>query len=165
MAAIKSLFSAGAGKVKEVSGLQLNDGATAFDVTLPISSDSSISGSSLSAGMGLIDGGSLNIGSADTAVTAFATYGASNNDKLTTQGYVDNAVAVIASGISLQDFTVSAKTGLVVGKVVALGSGVNAPLVLADKDADLTSNAIGIIKTISRHHDPMLSVVITTPIE
>ena len=147
MAAIKSLFSAGAGKVKEIAGLQLNDGGTQFDVTLPISSNASITGSSLSAGAGLIDGASLNIGSAAVAVDGFST-GVADNDKLTTKGYVDDAVAVIASGVSLQDFTVSSASGLAAGNVVALGSGTNAPLVLADKDADLASNAIGVIKTI-----------------
>ena len=148
MAAIKSLFSAGAGKVKEIAGLQLNDGGTQFDVTLPISSNASITGSSLSAGAGLIDGASLNIGSAAVAVDGFST-GVADNDKLTTKGYVDDAVAVIASGVSLQDFTVSSASGLAAGNVVALGSGTNAPLVLADKDADLTSNAIGVIKAIN----------------
>ena len=148
MAAIKSLFSAGAGKVKEIAGLQLNDGGTQFDVTLPISSNASITGSSLSAGAGLIDGASLNIGSAAVAVDGFST-GVADNDKLTTKGYVDDAVAVIASGVSLQDFTVSSESGLAAGNVVALGSGTNAPLVLADKDADLTSNAIGVIKAIN----------------
>jgi hypothetical protein len=147
MAAIKSLFSAGAGKVKEIAGLQLNDGGTQFDVTLPISSNASITGSSLSAGVGLIDGGTLNIGSAAVAVDGFST-GAADNDKLTTKGYVDDAVSVIASGVSLQTFTVADEAGLAVGNVVALGSGANAPLVLADKDDTLTSNAIGVIKTI-----------------
>ena len=31
---------------------------------------------------------------------------------------------------------------------MCLGNGTNAPLVIADKDADLTTNAIGVIKTI-----------------
>ena len=31
---------------------------------------------------------------------------------------------------------------------MCLGTGTNAPLVIADKDADLTTNAIGVIKTI-----------------
>jgi len=151
MAAIKSAFSAGAGKVKEVAGLQLSDGGTQFDVTLPIVSTAAISGTDLTAS-GLVTGDTLNIGAATTAADGFAISSDSaggGDSKLATAGYVDAQVSVIASGVSLQDFTVSAKTGLVVGKVVALGSGVNAPLVLADKDADLTSNAIGIIKTIS----------------
>jgi hypothetical protein len=147
MAAIKSLFSAGAGKVKEVAGLELNDGGTQFDVTLPISSDSAITGSSLSAGVGLIDGGSLNIGSAAVAVDGFST-GTADNDKLTTKGYVDDAVSGISSGVSLQNFTVAANTGLEAGQIVCLGTGTNAPLVIADKDADLTTNAIGVIKTV-----------------
>jgi hypothetical protein len=58
-------------------------------------------------------------------------------------------MAVIASGVSLQDFTVSSASGLATGNIVALGSGTNAPLVLADKDLDLTSNAIGVIKAIN----------------
>ena len=148
MASIKSVFSAGAGKVKEIAGLQYNDAAGgSLDVTLPISSNASITGSSLSAGVGLIDGGTLNIGSAAVAVDGFST-GTADNDKLTTKGYVDDAVSVIASGVSLQTFTVADETGLAVGNVVALGSGPNAPLLLADKDADLASNAIGVIKTI-----------------
>ena len=149
MASIKSVFSAGAGKVKEIAGLQYNDAAGgSLDVTLPISSDSAITGASLSAGVGLIDGGSLNIGSAATAVTAFAI-GAADNDQLSTKGYVDDAVAGVSAGISLQDFTVADATGLAAGKVVALGSGTNAPLVLADKDTDAASNAIGVIKSIA----------------
>jgi hypothetical protein len=148
MASIKSVFSAGAGKVKEIAGLQYNDAAGgSLDVTLPISSNASIAGSSLSAGVGLIDGGSLNIGSAAVAVDGFST-GAADNDKLTTKGYVDDAVADISAGVSLQNFTVAANTGLAVGQIVCLGTGTNAPLVIADKDADLTTNAIGVIKTI-----------------
>jgi len=152
MAAIKSAFSAGAGKVKEVAGLQLNDGGTQFDVTLPVVSTAAITGtaitgSSLSAGAGLIGGGSLNINSAATSVTAFAT-GTADNDQLSTKGYVDDAVSGIASGVSLQAFTVASVTGLAEGNVVCLGAGTNAPLKLANKDADLDSNAIGVIKTI-----------------
>jgi hypothetical protein len=148
MAAIKSAFSAGAGKVKEVAGLQLGDGGTQFDVTLPVVSTAAITGSSLSAGVGLIDGGSLNIGSAATAVTAFAI-GTADNEQLSTKGYVDDAVAGVSAGVSLQAFTVASASGLAVGNVVCLGGGTNAPLALADKDADLTSNAIGVIKSIA----------------
>jgi hypothetical protein len=151
MASIKSVFSAGSGKVKEVAGLQLNDGGTQFDVTLPISSDSAITGASLSAGVGLIDGGSLNIGSAASAATSFAvtaTPAGGGDTALATAGYVDAQVAVIASGVSLQTFTVAATTNLAAGQVVCLGAGTNAPLARADKDADLTSNAIGVIKSI-----------------
>jgi hypothetical protein len=150
MAAIKSAFSAGAGKVKEVAGLQLSDGGTQFDVTLPISSDSAISGSDLTAS-GLVTGATLNIGAAALAADGFAisTDAAGEGDsKLATAGYVDAQVSVIASGVSLQAFTVASATGLAVGNVVCLGAGTNTPLALADKDADLTSNAIGVIKTI-----------------
>jgi len=147
MASIKSVFNAGAGKVKEVAGLQYNDAAGgSLDVTLPISSDSAISGSDLTAS-GLVTGATLNIGAAAVAVDGFST-GTADNDKLTTKGYVDDAVSVISSGVSLQDFTVASATGLAEGKIVCLGTGTNAPLVIADKDADLTTNAIGVIKTI-----------------
>jgi hypothetical protein len=152
MASIKSVFSAGAGKVKEIAGLQYNDAAGgSLDVTLPIASTAGITGTSLSAGVGLIDGGSLNIGSAAVAADGFAvaaTSAGEGDSKLATAGYVDAQFAAIASGVSLQTFTVADETGLAVGNVVALGSGPNAPLVLADKDGDLTSNAIGVIKTI-----------------
>ena len=146
MAAIKSLFNAGSGKVKEVAALQLNDGGTQFDVTLPISSNSAISGSDLTAS-GLVTGATLNIGGAAVAVDGFSI-GEANNDTLTTKGYVDDAVSVISSGVSLQDFTVASATGLAEGQIVCLGTGTNAPLVIADKDADLTTNAIGVIKNI-----------------
>jgi len=147
MASIKSVFNAGAGKVKEVAGLQYNDAAGgSLDVTLPILSDSAISGSDLTAS-GLVTGATLNIGAAEVAVDGFST-GTADNDTLTTKGYVDDAVSVISSGVSLQNFTVAAATGLAVGKIVCLGTGTNAPLVIADKDADLTTNAIGVIKTI-----------------
>ena len=147
MASIKSVFNAGAGKVKEVAGLQYNDAAGgSLDVTLPISSDSAISGSDLTAS-GLVTGATLNIGAAAVAVDGFST-GAADNDTLTTKGYVDDAVSVISSGVSLQNFTVASATGLAEGKIVCLGTGTNAPLVIADKDADLTTNAIGVIKTI-----------------
>jgi hypothetical protein len=144
------VFSAGAGKVKEITGLQYND-AGSLDVTLPISSDSSITGSSLSAGIGLIDGGSLNIGAADVAATSFAvaaTPAGGGDTALATAGYVDAQVSVIASGVSLQKFTVAATTNLAVGQAVCLASGTNAPLARADKDSDLASNAIGIIQLI-----------------
>jgi len=150
MASFKSVFSAGAGKVKEITGLQYND-AGSLDVTLPISSDSSITGSSLSAGIGLIDGGSLNIGAADVAATSFAvaaTPAGGGDTALATAGYVDAQVSVIASGVSLQKFTVAATTNLAVGQAVCLASGTNAPLARADKDSDLASNAIGIIQLI-----------------
>jgi hypothetical protein len=152
MASIKSVFSAGAGKIKEIAGLQYNDAAGgSLDVTLPIASDSSITGSSLSAGVGLIDGGSLNIGAADVAATSFAvaaTPAGGGDTALATAGYVDAQVSVIASGVSLQKFTVAATTNLAVGQAVCLASGTNAPLARADKDSDLASNAIGIIKLI-----------------
>lgn len=162
MAAIKSAFSAGAGKVKEVAGLQYNDAAGgSLDVTLPIVSTAAITGTaitgtavtgtSLSAGAGLATAGSLNIGSAAAAATSFAvaaTSAGGGDTALATAGYVDAQVSVIASGVSLQAFTVASAAGLAVGNVVCLGAGTNAPLALADKDADLTSNAIGVIKTI-----------------
>jgi hypothetical protein len=152
MASIKSVFSAGAGKVKEIAGLQYNDAAGgSLDVTLPISSNSAITGSSLSAGSGLIGGGSLNIGSAAVAADGFAVAASSAGEgdtKLATAGYVDARIAGVAAGVSLQNFTVAAATDLAVGKVVALGAGTNAPLVLADKDTDAASNAIGVISAI-----------------
>jgi hypothetical protein len=151
MASIKSVFSAGAGKVKEIAGLQYNDAAGgSLDVTLPISSTASITGDSLAATNG-ITGAELNIGSAAVAADGFAvaaTSAGEGDSKLATAGYVDAQFAAIASGVSLQTFTVADETGLAVGNVVALGSGTNAPLVLANKDGDLTSNAIGVIKTI-----------------
>ena len=152
MASIKSVFSAGAGKVKEIAGLQYNDAAGgSLDVTLPISSTASISGDSLAATNG-ITGAELNIGSAAVAADGFAisTDAAGEGDsKLATAGYVDAQVSVIASGVSLQDFTVAATTNLAAGQVVCLGGGDNTPLARADKDADLTSNAIGVIKSIN----------------
>ena len=152
MASIKSVFSAGAGKVKEIAGLQYNDAAGgSLDVTLPISSTAAISGTDLTAS-GLVTGATLNVGAAALAADGFAisTDSAGGGDsKLATAGYVDAQMAVIASGVSLQDFTVSSATGLTVGNVVALGSGANAPLVLADKDTNAASNAIGVIKAIN----------------
>ena len=152
MASIKSVFSAGAGKVKEIAGLQYNDAAGgSLDVTLPISSNASITGDSLAATNG-ITGAELNIGAAALAADGFAisTDAAGSGDsKLATAGYVDAQMAVIASGVSLQDFTVAATTNLAAGQVVCLGSGTNAPLARADKDDTLTSNAIGVIKSIN----------------
>ena len=152
MASIKSVFSAGAGKVKEIAGLQYNDAAGgSLDVTLPISSTAAISGTDLTAS-GLVTGATLNVGAAALAADGFAisTDSAGGGDsKLATAGYVDAQMAVIASGVSLQDFTVSSASGLAVNNVVALGSGTNAPLVLADKDTNAASNAIGVIKAIN----------------
>ena len=152
MASIKSVFSSGAGKLKEIAGLQYNDaGSGSLDVTVAISSTAGITATGLSAGAGLIDGASLNIGSAAVAATSFAvaaTAAGGGDTALATAGYVDAQVSVIASGVSLQKFTVAATTNLAVGQAVCLGSGTNAPLARADKDADLTSNAIGIIQLI-----------------
>lgn len=152
MASIKSVFSGGQGKLKEIAGLQYNDaGSGSLDVTVAISSTSPISADSLAATNG-ITGAELNIGAAALAADGFAisTDAAGGGDsKLATAGYVDAQMAVIASGVSLQDFTVAATTNLAAGQVVCLGSGTNAPLARADKDADLTSNAIGIIKSIN----------------
>jgi hypothetical protein len=151
MASIKSVFSAGAGKVKEIAGLQYNNAASgSLDVTLPISSSAAISGTDLTAS-GLITGATLNIGSAAAAATSFAvavTSAGAGDTALATAGYVDAQVSGIASGVSLQAFTVTSATGLAVGNVVCLGAGANAPLKLADKDTDADSNAIGVIKTI-----------------
>jgi hypothetical protein len=153
MASIKSVFSAGAGKVKEIAGLQYNDeGSGSLDVTVAISSTAGITATGLSAGAGLIDGATLNIGSAAVAADGFAVAASSAGEgdtKLATAGYVDAQVAGISAGVSLQNFTVAAATGLAVGKVVALGAGTNAPLVLADKDTDAASNAIGVISAIN----------------
>ena len=152
MASIKSVFSAGAGKVKEIAGLQYNDAAGgSLDVTLPISSSADITGANLSAGVGLVTAGSINVGTAAAAATSFAvaaTSAGAGDTALATAGYVDAQVSVISSGVSLQNFTVASATGLAAGKIVCLGAGTNAPLVIADKDADLTTNAIGVIKTI-----------------
>jgi hypothetical protein len=152
MASITSVFSSGAGKVKEIAGLQYNDAAGgSLDVFLPIVSSAAISGTDLTAS-GLVTGATLNVGAAALAADGFAisTDGSGGGDsKLATAGYVDAQVSVIASGVSLQDFTVAATTSLAAGQVVALGGGTNAPLVRADKDADLTSNAIGVIKSIN----------------
>jgi len=152
MAVIKSVFSGGAGKLKEIAGLQYNDaGSGSLDVSVAISSSAGITATGLSAGAGLIDGASLNIGSAAVAATSFAvaaTAAGGGDTALATAGYVDAQVSVIASGVSLQKFTVAATTNLAVGQAVCLGSGTNAPLARADKDADLTSNAIGIIQLI-----------------
>ena len=152
MASIKSVFNAGAGKVKEVAGLQYNDAAGgSLDVTLPISSSADITGANLSAGVGLVTAGSINVGTAAAAATSFAvaaTSAGAGDTALATAGYVDAQVSVISSGVSLQNFTVASATGLAAGKIVCLGAGTNAPLVIADKDADLTTNAIGVIKTI-----------------
>jgi hypothetical protein len=151
MASIKSVFNAGAGKVKEVAGLQYNDtSGGSLDVTLPISSSAAISGSDLTAS-GLVTGATLNIGAATAAASSFAvaaTGAGAGDTALATAGYVDAQVSVISSGVSLQNFTVAANTGLAVGNIVCLGTGTNAPLKIADKDADLTTNAIGVIKTI-----------------
>jgi hypothetical protein len=149
MASIKSVFSAGAGKVKEIAGLQYNDEGS-LDVTLPISSTAAISGTDLTAS-GLVTGATLNIGAATTAADGFAVAASSageGDSKLATAGYVDARIAGVAAGVSLQNFTVAATTGLAVGNVVALGAGTNAPLVLADKDTDAASNAIGVISDI-----------------
>lgn len=152
MASIKSVFSAGQGKVKEIAGLQYNDAAGgSLDVTIPLVSTAAISGTDLTAS-GLITGDTLNIGAAATAVDGFvvaASGSGAGDSKLATAGYVDAQVAVLSSGVSLQDFTVAATTNLAAGQAVCLGSGTNAPLARADKDADLTSNAIGIIKSIN----------------
>ena len=153
MASIKSVFSSGAGKLKEIAGLQYNDaGSGSLDVSVAISSSAAITATGLSAGAGLVDGASLNIGSAAVAADGFAISSdaaGGGDSKLATAGYVDAQMAVIASGVSLQDFTVAATTNLAAGQVVCLGSGTNAPLARADKDADLTSNAIGVIKSIN----------------
>jgi len=54
-----------------------------------------------------------------------------------------------ASAGVTEDFTVSSASGLAVGNAVATGTGTNAPLVLASKAADGTSNAIGFISAIN----------------
>ena len=152
MASIKSAFSAGAGKVKEIAGLKYNDAAGgSLDVTLPVVSTAAISGSALTAS-GLVTGATLNIGAAAAAADGFvisSSAASSSNLKLTTAGYVAAQIAGVTAGVSLQDFTVASATGLAEGNVVALGSGTNAPLVLADKDTDAASNAIGVIKSIN----------------
>lgn len=151
MASIKSVFNAGSGKVKEVAGLQYNDAAGgSLDVTLPIVSSAALSGTDLTAS-GLVTGATLNIGAAAAAATSFAvaaTSAGAGDTALATAGYVDARVAGVSAGVSLQDFTVDSASGLGVGQIVCLGTGTNAPLVIADKDGDLTTNAIGVIKTI-----------------
>lgn len=152
MAQIKSLFNKGLGKVQEVSGLVYNDAAGgSLEVAIPLISTSTIEGTDLTAS-GKVAGAELNIGSAATDVDGFVISSSASGEgdsKLATAGYVDAQMAVIASGVSLQDFTVAATTSLAAGQAVALGGGTNAPLVRADKDADATSNAIGVIKSIN----------------
>ena len=152
MAQIKSLFNKGLGKVQEVAGLVYNDATGgSLEVSIPLVSSAAISGTDLTAS-GLVTGATLNIGAAALAADGFAistTGSGAGDSKLATAGYVDAQVSVIASGVSLQDFTVAATTSLAAGQIVALGGGTNAPLVRADKDSDAASNAIGVIKAIN----------------
>lgn len=54
-----------------------------------------------------------------------------------------------ASAGVTEDFVVSSVTGLAVGNAVSIGTGTNAPLLLASKTTDAASNAVGFISAIS----------------
>lgn len=138
MATYNSLFSLGGGKVKELSAFLYDDTgklSTSLNIEVTGSSGISITGT-----------GGLKVKSGQsTALTDVAT-GSVDNDKIATKGYVD---AQVGSGQSTQTFPMAATSGFAVGQAVAIGGTASNPLVLADADADKSSNAIGIIKSIA----------------
>lgn len=159
MASIKSVFSAGAGKVKEIAGLQYNNAAGgSLDVTLPISSTAGITGTSLSAGVGLIDGGSLNIGSAASAATSFAvaaTSAGAGDTALASAGYVDAQIAAVASPTKV---TFSGAIAFAAKDIVCLSTA-SGELALADASDENLSNVIGVVTAASTGAGPYTTIV------
>jgi hypothetical protein len=131
MATYKSEFSAGNGRLKEVSGLQYNDaagGSLETSVLLAIGTPGfSLDGTTLSA-------------------VALGTGGyAGENGALATQGYVDQAVAGVTPGIpgdaTYIDFPVASGVTFTAGSVLAMTTAGLAQATSASEDG---SNAIGV---------------------
>jgi hypothetical protein len=120
MAILKSEFSLGNGRLKEVAGLTYDDSTAA-----------------LATGASSI----LALGAATTANASFIA----GNDKLASKGYVDAAIDAVVPGIpgdaTFLDIAVPSAATFTAGNLVAFNaSGV---LALADANGEASSNLIG----------------------
>lgn len=154
MAKYGLLYNLGSGKSKEAKDLISYDSDNS-KIVIELATDIGATGllTNIKGGLtvdevALLDGG-LKLASGDTALESIST-GAADNDKLPTQGYVDDAVAnaTAAGTITFLNLTVASASGLSVGQIVGLGSGANAPLVIADAGTEATAMAVGVIKEI-----------------
>lgn len=140
MANIPSLFSGGQGKSKELAALGYdatgsNEGGAQIEVV---------------SGNVLLASGGFRLAQAGQKVTAIAVAATSSSTAddtyLASAGYVDAQVAAVASPTKVTfAVTSAAASGLVAGAVVAMGSS---ELILADADADGSSNAFGVVASV-----------------
>jgi hypothetical protein len=140
LSGIKSTFKADNAKVKSVGGMVYNGDVAGSEYVALIATKLIAD-----ATKGFAFGGS---GQMVNSVAVAATAAGSSDSALVSQGYVATQLAA-AAGVSKRVYAVDDATGLATGKAVALGTGTNAPLVLADKSGDALSNAIGIIVDIT----------------
>jgi hypothetical protein len=146
------LYNIGSGKSKEAKDLISYDNTSGDKIIIEVAADIGVAGSatSLKGSLDVAELATLTSGfvftGADTAVTAFAI-GNADNDKLPTQGYVDDAVAgaVTAGTTTFVTFSMADTTGLAAGKVVAIGA--DGPI-LAGVDGEAKALAVGVIKEV-----------------
>lgn len=146
------LYNLGSGKSKEAKDLISYDSDNS-KIVIDIAADigaaglaTSLKGSLDVAELATLTGGFI-FAAGDETVTGFST-GADNNDKLPTQGYVDDeiAAAVTAGTVTYTTFLMADTTGLAAGKVVAIGA--DGPI-LADAAVEAEALAVGVIKEVA----------------
>jgi hypothetical protein len=140
MANIPSLFSGSNGKSKELAAL-------GYDATGSNEAGPQIE---VVSGNVLLASGGFRLAQAGQKVTAIAVAATSSSTAddtyLASAGYVDAQVAAVASPTKVTfAVTSAAASGLVAGAVVAMGSS---ELILADADADGSSNAFGVVSSV-----------------
>jgi hypothetical protein len=133
MAILKSEFSQGSGRLKEVAAFQYDD------ATGVLSTGASNLLALGAAGFSLSAHTLLHVALGTGAYASF-------NDVIASQGYVDEAVAGVTPGIpgdaTYKDFTVAETSSFAAGSVVAITSS---GLALADSSGASSSNAIGVV--------------------
>jgi hypothetical protein len=153
MAKYGLLYNLGSGKSKEAKDLISYDNTSGDKIVIEVAADIGATGlaTSLKGTLDVAELATLSSGflfaEEDTAVTSFAI-GNADNDKLPTQGYVDDAVAgaVTAGTITYVTFSMLDVTGLAAGKVVAIGA--DGP-VLGAVDNEAKALAVGVIKEVT----------------
>lgn len=136
MAILKSEFSQGNGRLREIDALTYDTSAQVLSIA---------SGINLAIGNG---GFSLNGASAITSVAVGTGSYSSLNDVMVTQGYVDEAVAGVVPGIpgdaTYNDYAVASAVSFTAGSVMAFSP--TSGLVLADANAAeiQRSNVVGV---------------------
>jgi hypothetical protein len=128
MATFPLVYSSGNARVKEISGAVFNDaGSDSLDFSIAVNLNGAV-----------VLGGSATFDAGGNVLSNLLD--PSSAQDAATKAYVDARVATT-------DYTVVSATGLTVGKLVALDA--SNVLILADKDTEAASKAIGVITAVN----------------